>query len=203
MSLPDKCASEAVSLNSAKRSLQEAQAQVDQAQASLNTCLPPQQQAAARLAGIQDGLGKYNAEAVQLGFLNAFLLGALEREVGNDTTLSGLGQIAEAKMNEMQNEIEELKSQIRKERRVFLDSAPSVSPAVGGLYFTKVPDNQVLIALLSTVGLLLVSVSLILYLGYSPIDALARLTGGERLKLIGLMWIGTAIVGYIGLFTFT
>lgn len=189
-------------MNSANRSLQEAQAQATQAQAALNNCLPPQQQAAARLAGIQDALGKYNAEAVQLGFLNTFLLGALEREAGNDATLSGLGQIAESQMNRMQDEIEELKSQIRKERRIFLDSAPSVSPSVGGLYFTKVPDNQVLIALLSTLGALLLFVSLIVFLGYGP-DALARLTSGERLKLIGMMWGGTAIVGYIGLFTFT
>ena len=202
MSLPDQCASEAVAVNSANRSLQEAQAQVSQAQSSLNTCLPPQQQAQSRLAGIQEVLGKYNAEAVQLGFLNTFLLGSLEREAGNDTTLSGLGQIAEGQMNKMQNEIEDLKSQIRKERRVFLDSAPSVSPAVGGLYFTKVPDNQVLIALLSTLGALLLFVSLIVFMGYGP-DALARLSAGERLKLIGMMWLGSTIVGYIGLFIFT
>jgi hypothetical protein len=202
MSLPDQCASEAVAVNSANRALQEAQAQVSQAQTALSNCLPPQQQAQARLAGIQDSLGKYNAEAVQLGFLNEFLLGALAREAGNDATLSGLGQIAESQMNRMQNEIEELKSQIRKERRIFLDSAPSVSPAVGGFYFTKVPDNQVLIALLSALGLLLLGLSLILFLGYGP-DAFARLTAGERLKLIGMLWGGSAIVLYIGLLTFT
>lgn len=185
-----------IQLNTAKAAYEVAKQEFEQ-------CQPPDQRTAARLDQMKEALTKYETEAAQLFFMDEFLLGTLDKEAGNNDTIVNLGAIAEKQMQSIQNEIDELKSEIRKERRRFLDSGPQVSPAVAGLYFTKVPDNQVLIGLLSCLGALLVAVSACILLGVIPIEYLKRADLGERWKTIGALWGVTLIVTYIGLFIFT
>ena len=185
-----------IQLNTAKAAYEVAKQEFEQ-------CQPPEQRTAARLGEMKDAIGKYESEAAQLFFMDEFLLGALDKEAGNNDTIVNLGAIAEQQMQAIQNEIDELKSEIRKERRRFLDSGPQKSPAVAGLYFTKVPDNQVLIGLLVSLGAFLVAVSACILLGIVPINYLTRAEDGERWKIIGVLWITTIILTYMGLFIFT
>lgn len=185
-----------IQLNTTKAAYEVAKQEFEQ-------CQPPDQRTAARLDEMKEALTKYQTEAMQLFFMDEFLLGTLDKEAGNNTTIVNLGALAEQQMQSIQNEIDDLKSEIRKERRRFLDSGPQKSPAVAGLYFTKVPDNQVLIGLLSCLGAFLVAVSACILLGIVPIDYLKRAGDGERWKIIGTLWITTLVLTYIGLFIFT
>lgn len=185
-----------IQLNTAKAAYEVAKQEFEQ-------CQPPDQRTAARLDEMKEALGKCETEAAQLFFMDEFLLNTLDKEAGNNATIVNLGALAEQQMQSIQNEIDELKSEIRKERRRFLDSGPQKSPAVAGLYFTKVPDNQVLIGLLSSLGFFLVAVSACILMGIVPIEYLRRAGDGERWKVIGALWITTLVLTYMGLFIFT
>ena len=173
------------------------------ARQSYEECIPASQRSAERLQTAQDRIDKYNTEAEQLLFMNAFLLQTLEKEAGNMSTLNDLGGIVKGTISDLQAEIDNLKSQIRTARRRFMDSGPQVSPAVGGLYFTRVPDNQVLIGLLSTLGVLLIAVSACILLGFSPIGYMERTSITERLITVASIWVGTLLLTYMALFIFT
>lgn len=109
----------------------------------------------------------------------------------------------DASNKELEAEIEAVKADIRKERRVFLDSNVDVSPSVGGLYFTKVPDNQILIAFLSCFGAFLLFVGLLIIFNKIPIDYFQGLTMPNRLTTVGLFWSIALIFTYIAFFAFT
>jgi hypothetical protein len=168
----------------------------------LQTCLPPEQQGAARLDSVSPAVKAAETEAAQLYFMNEFLLGLLVKETGTDNTLINLAEIAEDEMNTLQQRIEELKAQIRTKRRIFLDSEPQKSPAVGGLYFTKVPDNQVLIALLSTFGSLLLFVGLLIILGHGP-SYFTSMGQSRRFTSVAMIWVAGIVIMYAGLYMFT
>lgn len=185
-----------IQLNTAKAAYEAAKQDFEQ-------CQPPDQRAAARLDVMKEALGKYDAEVTQLYFMNEFLLNTLDKEAGNNSTIIGLGEIAEKQMQVLQDEIDALKSEIRRERRRFLDSGPQKSPAVAGLYYTKVPDNQVLIGLLTCIGAFLVAVSIAIIADYVPIAYLHSVSPGERWKIVGTLWITTLVITYLGLFIFT
>jgi hypothetical protein len=180
-----------------------AKAAYEAAKQDFEQCQPPDQRAAIRAGEMKEALGRYETEAAQLFFMNEFLLGTLDKEAGNNETIVNLGAIAEREMQSIQDEIDGLKSEIRKERRRFLDSGPQVSPSVAGLYFMKVPDNQVLIGLMSTLGAFLLVVSIAILSGYVPIEYLNRQTMGERAITVATMWVTAAILMYLGLFIFT
>jgi hypothetical protein len=185
-----------IQLNTTKAAYEVAKQEFEQ-------CQPPEQRAASRMGVMKDALTKYETEAAQLYFMDEFLLGTLDKEAGNSDTIVNLGVIAERQMQAIQDEIDELKSEIRKERRRFLDSGPQKSPAVAGLYYTKVPDNQVLIGLLTCLGAFLLAISACILLGVVPIEYLKRQTSSERWITIGTLWITTIVITYIGLFIFT
>jgi hypothetical protein len=185
-----------IQLNTAKAAYEVAKQEFEQ-------CQPPEQRTAARLEEMKEAIGKYETEAAQLYFMNDFLLNTLDKEAGNNDTIVNLGVIAERQMQAIQDEIDTLKSEIRMERRRFLDSSPQISPAVAGLYFTKVPDNQVLIGLLSTIGAFLVAVSACILMGITPITYLSSAHAAERWKIVGMLWVVTIITTYLGLFIFT
>lgn len=169
----------------------------------LQTCLPPEQQASARLEALSPAMRNADTEAEQLVFMNEFLLGLLSKETGTDQTLVNLAGMAENEMEKLQARSEELKAQIRTKRRIFLDSAPQTSPAVGGLYFTKVPDNQVLIAFLSTFGAFLLFVGMLIILGHMPFAYFQSMTDRERLTTVAMLWVSGFIIMYAGMYLFT
>jgi hypothetical protein len=169
----------------------------------LQTCLPPEQQSAARLDTLSPAIKAADNEATQLVFMNEFLLNVLAKETGTDQTLLNLAGIAEDEMAKLQKRSEELKAEIRTKRRVFLDSEPQKSPAVAGLYFTKVPDNQVLIAFLSTFGAFLLFLGIMIILGHSPFSYFTDMGQGERIKTVMLIWVTGIVIMYAGLYMFT
>lgn len=195
-------------LNIKKNTLTQSREKLDSdiAQASadyLQTCLPPDQQASARLDTVSPAIRSAESDASQLFFMNQFLLGLLQKETGTEQTLIDLAGIAEDEMTKLQAQIEDLKSQIRTKRRVFLDSEPQKSPAVAGLYFTKVPDNQVLIAFLSTFGAFLLFVGLLVILNRIPLDYFIGLQPRERYSSVAIFWVSGIIIMYAGMYMFT
>jgi hypothetical protein len=169
----------------------------------LQTCLPPDQQASARLEATSPAIAAANSEAEQLVFMNEFLLGLLAKETGTDQTLIDLAGIAEKEMETLQARSEDLKAEIRTKRRIFLDSEPQKSPAVGGLYYTKVPDNQVLIAFLSTFGAFLLFIGLLIILNHMPIAYFETMGQSERYTTVAIMWVAGIVIMYAGLYMFT
>jgi hypothetical protein len=183
--------------------LNSAEYAAEQAREAYVASLPVPQQAEFYTEQAAPLMAAARQEARQLESMSGFVLELLSRETGGATSIAALEQQTEGEMQGLAEEIERLKGQIRMERRQFLDAQPSVSPAVGGLYFTQVPDNQVLIALLSTVGALLIFVSAGVYLGLFPIQRLLATSVTERLTLIAILWAVAILGGYLGLYTFT
>lgn len=175
----------------------------EQARAAYIASLPVPDQANFYVTQAQPKMEEASREARQLEATGHFVLGLLARETGSAGSLDAAHGMAQEEVLGLEEEVEHLKEQIRMERRLFLDSQPSVSPAVGGLYFTRVPDNQVLIALMATLGFFLLFVSVGLYFGLFPIPFLEATSVRERLMVIVGLWSVSVVVGYVGLYTFT
>jgi VIT1/CCC1 family predicted Fe2+/Mn2+ transporter len=178
-----------------------AQAALNQATSDYMNCLGPQERGAAALQGAQVAIDRAVKEADGLAFLNKMTLNQLQKETGDVEILGELADIAVKDTEKMQTEIEQLKSQIRTERRKFLDSDPSVSPAAGGLYFTKNTDNQLLIAFLSCFGVFLLVASVAYAMGYIPL--INKPTGSEVVKIIATFLVVSLVLMYLGFYMFT
>lgn len=180
-----------------------AEAAYNKANTDYESCLPLNdriEEAFSRVKPTADAIAK---EANQLEAMGKFLLRQMQQDTGSDVSVEQMKAMAQGEIKGLQEEIEELKAQIRKERRVFLDSDPQVSPAVAGLYFTKVPDNRVLIAFLATFGGFLLIMSLLIILNHLPFQYFQNMTMAERLKIVAGGWIGSFVMMYIGFMTFT
>jgi hypothetical protein len=177
------------------------QGQLNQANSEYMNCLGPQERGAVALQGAKAEIDRAVKEAEGLAFMGSFILNQLEKETGDDETLSELANMAVRDTETMQREIEDLKSQIRTEKRKFLDSDPSVSPAAGGLYFTKNSDNQMLIAFLSCFGSFLVIASVAYAMGYIPL--INKPTGTETVKIIATFVVVSVVLMYMGFYMFT
>jgi hypothetical protein len=167
------------------------------AQASFMQCLPTSKRAEAALTSVKTQDALYASEADQLNFISNFL---------NSQTTGGLDSIkdmAHKASESLKKEIDDLKADIRKERRIFLDSGAQISPAVGGLYFTLVPDNQILIAFLSCLGSLMLFMSALIFLNKIPIAYFSAMTFVNRLVFVGSSWIFILILTYVSFFSFT
>jgi hypothetical protein len=181
-----------------------AHAAYEQAKAEYMSCLPADDRAQAATKNAEPELNKVRTEADQLLFMGNFLLRQLTKETGSEETMTHLTSLAEGEVEKKQTEIEALKAKIRKEKRRFLDSGPQVSPAVAGLYFTKVPDNQVLIAFLSGFGAFWFFAGLLLLFNQIPgIYYFQAMTMKERIKIVSTVWISVFLFTYIGFFVFT
>jgi hypothetical protein len=166
------------------------------------TCLGTEAVGAAAVTDASGDAALYRGEAAQLQHMGDFILRQLQREKGGGA-LAELGDIAQAEIDRKQGEIDDLKSEIRKERRRFMDAEPNKSPAVLGLYFTQTPDNQVLIGFLSAFGAFLVFAAVAVVLGRTPFAFLNATSESERNKLAAGIVIVPAIVAYICFYLFT
>lgn len=166
------------------------------------TCLGTEAVGAQAVADASGDAALYRGEAAQLKHMGDFIVRQLQREKGGGA-LGELSDIAQAEINRKQAEIEELKSEIRKERRRFLDAEPNRSPAVLGLYFTQTPDNQVLIGFLSAFGAFLVLAATAVVLGRTPFAFLNATTDAERTKLAAGIVVVPAVVAYVLIYMFT
>lgn len=174
---------------------------LNQAQSDYQSCLSPEARTQVRLEEESSRLGRLKDEAEALWRMDVTLISVLERE-GGGATEEVTGIIA-GQATSVQEQIDAVKSQIRRERRVFLDSSPSVSPAVGGMYFTRTPDNQVLILFIVGYCGFLAALSAVILLGTIPIPYFEAFTMGDRVKTVAILWGAGLLLAYAGLYVFT
>jgi hypothetical protein len=182
-----------------------AKAALDVATTAYTQCLPLAERQNMAIESAKPALEKSLNEARQIEYMSSFLLKQLARETDADKTLGTIREVGEESLDTMNKEIDELKANIRLERRIFLDSDPQKGTAVAGLYFTNVPDNQVLISFLATFGVFWLMLGILILRGLlpSPGGYLEYLGTRERYSLVGGSWLGIAVLTYIGLYTFT
>lgn len=197
------CEVKRIQQNSAQALIDQANQAYNQAKSEYLSCLGPQEQGSAALADAKPVMDKIAKEAEAIMYMEGFILGQLAREAKSGTTLATLSESAHEESEKIRKEIDELKSEIRTEKRKFLDADPSRTTAVGGLYFTGQPDNQVLIAFLSCFGAFLLFTGLLVIMNHIPIAYLQALTTGERIKIVASVWVTAVVLTYIGFYTFT
>jgi hypothetical protein len=203
------CEVKRIQVNSAQQALDLATQGRDSARTDYLACLGPQEQGSAAISDAQPTIDRIKAESGELYKMNEVLLQMLGREAQASATVADLATYTEEETTSLRNQIDELKSSIRTERRKFLDASPSVSPAVGGLYFTQTPDNKVLIAFMSCLGAFLVLVSALVMLNLIPPTVgfgnfvFANMTGGERGKLVAIFWVVSLVIAWLSIYLFT
>jgi hypothetical protein len=201
--MSQQCEVKRIQQNSAQALVDQANTAYTQAKTEYLTCLGPQEQGEALLDDAKPAMDRIEKEIGAIVYMERFILGQLEREAKNGTTISTLADSAREEAAKIRNEVEELQSEIRTEKRRFLDANPSKTPAVAGLYFTKQPDNQVLIAFLSCFGAFLLFTGLLVIMNHIPVPYLQALTMNERLQTVGVVWVVSIVMTYIAFFTFT
>jgi hypothetical protein len=197
------CEVKRIQLNSAQSAFDTARQARDQNRTAYLQCQGPSAVNAAAVSDAQGEISQIRKEGEELLYMHEFLLKQLGREAARETTYQDLESIVGGEAAKLNDEIEHLKSEIRTERRRFLDADPSVSPAVAGLYFTRTPDNQVLITFLVGFGAFLLFSGALILMDLIPLAYFNRMTGGERLKIVGGYWLVSLLLAYTGLYMFS
>jgi len=197
------CEVKRIQVNSAQQALDLATQGRDQARADYLACLGPQEQGAAALSDAQPTIDRLRSESEELLRMNEVLLQMLGREAQSASAMDSLEVYSMEEIQRLQTEIDDLKSQVRMNRRKFLDASPSSGTAVAGLYFTQTPDNQMLIAFLSCFGAFLVFLTVAILGNMVPVDYFVKLESAERGKIVGLLWILSAVITWCGFYLFT
>jgi len=203
MALVGTCEAKRIQANSKQSLVTQATQDYNASKSDYMACLGPQEQGAAALEDTKPAMDKLMKEAETLTYIDNFILKQLGREVESGTTLSTLADLASEESTELRDEIDKLKTDIRTERRRFLDASPSTTTAVAGLYFTSEPDNQVLLLFLTCFGAFLLFTSLLLIFNKIPIQTIMSLADSERIMLIATTWILAIVMMYVGFFSFT
>jgi hypothetical protein len=190
-------------MNGAKSALDLAQQAYDEKRSSYLSCVEPAKRSELLITAAQPVIAELEADAGSIRYMNDFLVGYLDKDVSTTGTRRSLKELAVSEQAKLADEIQRLKAEIGTERRRFLDSGPQVSPAIAGLYFTRVPDNQVLIAfIVCLVAFLLLSGGAIIR-NIFGIQYIATMTIVERLKVVGVSWGVSLIVVYLGFILFS
>ena len=194
-----------IQMNTAKSALDTAQQAYDAKRAAHLTCMEPTKRSEILIGDAQPVIADLEAQARSIAYMNDFLVGYLQKDVAAGGTRKGLKSLAASEQEKLATEITRLKAEIGTERRRFLDSGPQDSPAVGGLYFTRIPDNQVLIAfIVCLVAFLLIAGVVIIRDSLGILYAAQiNLTIGERVKLVLGGWAGILLIVYLGFLLFT
>jgi hypothetical protein len=189
--------------NAARGAVDRATSELQQARKNYLTCLGPQAEGNAAVESASHDMQRARTDAAQLRYMHEFITKHMERIANSSETMEHLAEIVHKDAHQMESEVQGLKNKIRKSRRIFLDSGPQVSPAIAGMYFTRVPDNQVLIAFIACFGAFLLFSGVIFGLNLEPARSLFRLGSGERWGLVLGGWLIACIVTYIILWIFT
>ena len=202
------CSVQHISRNNAQKKIEQASLEYSQRNAEYLACLPPQAQGEELLQVAKPAIDKVAKEAESIMYMERFILGQLKREVKHAQTVSTLSDAANEEADRIRKEIDEVKTEIRTEKRKFLDANPSASTAVAGLYFTRQPDNQLLIAFLSCLGAFLLFAGLLVIFDLIPLDYFRALSAegggnGQRVQIVLTAWLVIAITTYLGFFIFT
>jgi len=201
--MAQQCEVKRIQQNSAQAVVDQATTAYSQAKTDYLSCLGPEASSSAALAGIKPTIDKIQKEVDGIVFMERFIMSQLKRELNTDQRLSTLSDSVHQESENIQTEIDSLKTEIRTERRRFLDASPSVSPAVNGLYFTTQPDNKVLIAFISCFGAFLLFAGLLVLTNHLPGTYLDAMSMDERVKVVGTAWVLAIVLSYLGFFTFT
>lgn len=193
-----------IKMNSAQGALDRAKKTYDERAREYRTsCMSVAEQGQAAMTAVQADFDRVNQEAKQLDYMSNFIINQLEQAVNGQQTLDSLAQMAVAQASQVQAEIDTLKSQVRTERRRFLDADPTAPTAVAGMYFTREPDNQVLIAFMACYGAFLLFVGIMIIQNLVPIPFFDRMSSTDRIKFVGTLWVVALVMGYIGFYMFT
>ena len=200
------CKVNSVTFNQTKSDLQTAQEKVRESKGAYMSCLLDKDRGAYSAIAMTEAkpdMDRMAAEARTIDTMSQFILKQLGRETGTNKSIGVLSDLAKETSAKLEAEIDELKSSIRLERRRFLDASPSVSPAIGGLYFTQEPDNRIIIIFLACFGSFLLVTGLLILYGAVPVDLYGNTTFGQRLTVVVSGWIAVLLLTYVGFFTFT
>jgi hypothetical protein len=194
--MEDTCAAQGALRNSAKAAL-------DEAHNKYMSCLPLEKRQEEAIRQGSDQISLVSSEADQLDFMTSLLLKQLAGEIGSDSSIKTMKDLASTASADLQKQMEDIKRDIRLEKRIFLDSEPQKKISVGGLYFTKVPDNQVLIAFLSCFGTFLLCAGLLVLFNKIPWLYFKSMTMNNRVFIVSTTWISVLILMYVCFFVFT
>jgi hypothetical protein len=190
--------------NSARSAMDLARKDFEEKRQARLTCQGPAAIGEAAMSDAQSDVDRLNAEGEQLRYMNEFLLRQLERDANSEGTYKALANIVGDETVKIEGEMDSVKSSIRTERRRFLDSDPSAPTAVAGLYFTKEPDNQALIAFIACYCAFLLFTGLVVLLRLVPQGTyFSNLTQGESVKIVIAYWVVGLILAYAGFWLFT
>jgi hypothetical protein len=203
MPTDDKCVPFSVNLNQSTSELQTATEKVRESKRAYMTCLPEKERGAIALKDATPDVDRMKADARTIDTMSQFILKQLGRETGTMASIGVLSDLAKETSTKLESEIDQLKSSIRLERRRFLDASPSASTAVGGLYFTREPDNRLIIIFLSCFGTFLLLGGLIVLYGFIPVYFITNASFMQRLIMVVSTWVVALFLMYIGFFTFT
>ncbi len=185
--------------------LNSARSAYESAQEAYISSLDPSQQAAARSQ--EPDIKQLYSDAEATALVSEVLLNSLQNTVTHHSvpaqTADMIKSMASENTDRLQKEIDTTKAAIRVEKRRFLDSGPQVSPATMGLYFTAVPDNQVLITFLICYGSFWLFLGIMLLTNQIPLPYISGMTSTDRIKLVGGSWLLIILVTYLGFFMFT
>ena len=201
----DQCEPKKIGINTAQSAMEQANAALATAKADYYSCVGPQEAGQAALADASGEMEEVQKQVDALQTIQNFVLRQMQREVNATETIEVLKETAAEEEARLQREIEEVKAEIRMEKRRFLDASPSTTTAVAGVYFTQQPDNQLLIAFLTCLVAFLLFVGILVILNKFPgLSTLLRDTNTwERVKIVGGFWVICLLITYIYLFTFT
>lgn len=197
------CEVKRIAMNSTKHDRQQADLAFMSARKDYLACEGPAAVGAAAIADVSGDMNRVLAEGTQIQHMNEFLLRQMQQSLNAQMAIGGLVGLAQEHNDKTTAEIARLQSEIRTARRRFLDADPSASPAVAGMYFTKVPDNKVLIAFLVCYGAFLLFTSALILMNQIPLYVFTSMSGGDRIKIVGGIWLVGLLLGYVGFFMFT
>jgi len=192
------CEVKRIQQNSAQQAADQAALALKQAQQAYITCQGPAEIGRAALAEANDAMTRSVHEAEQLVAMDEILVKQLRKQESAAGTLTGAKDVIGDEAARLQSTLDDLKTQIRTQRRRFLDLGPQTPTSVAGVYFTQETDNQVLIAFLSCYGAFLLFVGLIVGLNQVPVYYFTAMTDSERWRIVLIFWgvsIGLALIG--------
>jgi hypothetical protein len=201
--MTDTCKPLEISLNQANANERNAKQALDTANNAYLTCLPPNNRGGRLAAAAAPEIARLEREAQTIDTTSQFILQQLRRETGANTSMKVLTDLAQETSARLETEIEELKTNIRTERRRFMDSDPSAPTSVAGLYFTQQPDNQMIIIFLICFGIFLLVSGLAVMYGFVTVGYLDNASMSMRYSVVMTYWISAIVVTAIGFFTFT
>ena len=201
--MSNTCDAKLIQQNTAQSKVDQAKAEYSTANLAYLSCLGPTAAGDHALETTAPAMNAIQKEVDSISYMQKFILSQLKRESLNGKTIGILASSAQDEEEKLRTEIDAIKSEIRTEKRKFLDASPSSSTAVAGLYYTMQPDNQVLIAFITCFCAFLLFTGLMVIMNKIPGGYIIPMSMGERIKVVVSAWVLILVVTYIFFFALT